>query len=66
MENNNSSEIKSWDTLPLTLTAEDTAAILNTSRESIYDMFAVNAIPTITVGKRKRVPREALRKWMGV
>ena len=66
MENKNSTDIKSWDILPLTLTADETAAILNTSRESIYDMFAVGAIPTIMVGKRKRVPREALRKWMGV
>ena len=57
--------IKSWDTPPFALTAGDTAAILGTSRESIYDMFAVGAIPTIIVGKRKRVPREALRCWMG-
>ena len=55
---------KSWETLPLTLTAADTAVILGISRESVYDLFGVNALPFITIGKRRRVPRESLRKWL--
>ena len=54
----------SWDSLPLTLTPADAAAVLGISRESVYDLFGASAIPTVTVGKRRRVPRESLRRWL--
>ena len=67
MKNNtmaNTNDIKSWETLPLTLTPADTATVLGISRESVYDLFGINAIPTVLVGKRRRVPRESLRRWL--
>ena len=57
-------DIKSWDVLPLTLTPADAAAVLGISRDSIYGLLAINAIPTVLVGKRRRVPRESLRRWL--
>ena len=60
----NTNDVKSWDTLPLTLTPADAAAVLGISRESVYDLFGACAIPTVTVGKRRRVPRELLRRWL--
>ena len=57
--------IKSWDTLPLKLTAAETAAVLGICRESVCDLFSAGTIPVITIGKTRRVSRDALRRWMG-
>ena len=55
---------RSWDSLPLLLTAADTAGILGISRESVYDLFVANEIPHVFIGKRRRVPKESLRRWV--
>ena len=57
-------DIKSWDALPLILNPEETASILGISRKNIYELFITNALPTVMVGKRRRVPRESLRRWL--
>ena len=57
-------DIKSWDALPLILNPEETASILGISRKNIYELFIMNALPTVMVGKRRRVPRESLRRWL--
>ena len=57
-------EIKSWERLPLTLTPADIAAVLGISRESVYDLLLSNSLPTVKIGKRRRVPRESLRRWL--
>ena len=57
-------QIRSWDSLPLVLTPDETAAILGICRESVYDLFNGQAIPTVMIGKRKRVPRESLRRLL--
>ena len=54
--------LTSWDLLPLTLTPADAAAVLGISRDSVYDLFGESAIPTVTVGKRRRISREVLRR----
>ena len=61
---NTPNNVKSWDTLPLTLTPADTAGVLGISRKSVYELVGLKAIPTVRVGKRCRVPRESLRRWL--
>ena len=60
----NTADIKSWDTLPLILNPAETAIVLGISRKNLYELFGINAIPTVMVGKRRRVPRESLRRWL--
>ena len=60
----NTNDIKSWDTLPLILNPAETAIVLGISRKNLYELFGINAIPTVMVGKRRRVPRESLRRWL--
>ena len=62
MPNNN--DIKTWNNLPLILNPAETASILGISRKNIYELFNTNALPTVMVGKRRRVPRESLRQWL--
>ena len=67
MKNNkmaNFADIKSWDALPLILNPAETASILGISRKNIYELFIINALPTVMIGKRRRVPRESLRRWL--
>ena len=60
----NSNDVKSWDTLPLILNPAETATVLGISRKNLYELFGINALPTVMVGKRRRVPRESLRHWL--
>ena len=60
----NTADIKSWDTLPLMLNPAETASVLGISRKNLYELFGTNDIPTVMIGKRRRVPRHSLRHWL--
>jgi excisionase family DNA binding protein len=50
----------------MTLTVEEAARALGISRGSAYEAVKAGDIPSITIGKRKLVPRAALEKKLAV
>ena len=54
----------SFDQLPLTLTADQVAAVLSISRANAYTLMHSKGFPTIRIGKRMVVHRDRLIDWM--
>ncbi len=54
----------SLDQLPLTLTADQVAAVLSISRANAYTLMHAKGFPTIRIGKRMVVHRDKLIEWM--
>ena len=54
----------SYDQLPLTLRANDIAAVLGISRAQTYSLMHQQGFPTIFIGKRMLVPRDKFLAWM--
>ena len=42
----------------------EAAELLGLCRSTVYELIASGAIPSITIGKSRRVPLEALRAWV--
>ena len=57
-------EMKSYDQLPLTLSAEDVAAVLGISRTNAYVLLHREDFPTLRIGKRLLVPRDRFIRWI--
>lgn len=60
----NNSKYTSFDQLPLVLSARDVADLLGISSTAAYGLLHSENFPTITVGWRQLVPRDALIEWM--
>ena len=56
--------MKSYDQLPLTLSAEDVAAVLGISRTNAYVLLHREDFPTLRIGKRLLVPRDRFIRWI--
>ena len=54
----------SLDQLPLTLKAEELAAVLGISRAGAYTLMRSKGFPTIFIGKRMVVYRDKFIQWM--
>ena len=54
----------SYDQLPLSLCANDIAAVLGISRANAYTLMRSTGFPTIFIGKRMIVPRDKFIEWM--
>jgi len=54
----------SYNQLPLSLNANDIAAVLGISRANAYTLMRAKGFPTIFIGKRMIVPRDKFIKWM--
>ena len=54
----------SYDQLPLSLCANDIAAVLGISRANAYTLMRSKGFPTIFIGKRMIVPRDKFIEWM--
>lgn len=50
--------------LPHVLTVDETAKILRINRTTAYEMVRQKQIPSIKLGRRIIVPRDALLKWL--
>ena len=50
--------------LPLTLNADQVAAVLSISRANAYSLMHSKGFPTIQIGKRMVVHRDKLIEWM--
>ncbi len=46
------------------LRPHEAAGLLGLCRSKVYKLIASGAIPSITIGKSRRVPLEALRAWV--
>ena len=56
---------KSFDQLPITIQAEDIAAILGISRAGAYTLMRSKGFPTIYVGKRRMIVlRDKFIAWL--
>ena len=54
----------SYNQLPLSLNANDIAAVLGISRANAYTLMHAKGFPTIFIGKRMIVPRDKFIEWM--
>ena len=54
----------SYNQLPLSLNANDIAAVLGISRANAYTIMRAKGFPTIFIGKRMIVPRDKFIEWM--
>ena len=54
----------SYNQLPLSLNANDIAAVLGISRANAYTLMRSKGFPTIFIGKRMIVPRDKFIEWM--
>ena len=54
----------SYDQLPLSLRAEDVAAVLGISRANAYTLMHAKDFPTIFIGKRMLVPKDKFLAWI--
>ena len=54
----------SYTQLPLSLNANDIAAVLGISRANAYTLMHSKGFPTIKIGKRMVVPKNKLIEWM--
>jgi excisionase family DNA binding protein len=48
----------------LLLKVEEGAYQIGVSRARMYELIASGAIPSLTIGRSKRIPAEALRDWV--
>ena len=54
----------SYNQLPLSMNANDIAAVLGISRANAYTLMRAKGFPTIFIGKRMIVPRDKFIEWM--
>jgi excisionase family DNA binding protein len=48
----------------LLLTVEEVANLTSLGRSTVYELIARGEIPSITIGRSRRIPVEALRAWI--
>ena len=58
------SVFKSYDELPLFLSAETVAKLLGISISSTYELMQQNDFPVLKIGNRKVVPKDRFRAWV--
>lgn len=61
-----SNVIKSYDDLPLMLSASDVAKVLSISRANAYELMhsRVTGFPVLRIGRRMLVPRDKFLVWI--
>lgn len=58
------SSVTSFDQLPITLKADQVAAVLGISRSNAYNLMRSEGFPTLHIGKRMLVPKDRLIHWI--
>ena len=56
--------VTSLDEMPVTLNADEMAAVLHISRARAYQLLHRAGFPTLKIGRRLLVTKDALRDWM--
>ena len=59
------SKFKSYQDLPLTLTAPEVGEVLGISRASAYELVRSKGFPHMKIGTRILVPRDKFLAWIG-
>lgn len=54
------------ENFPISLSADDVAAILNISRAGAYNLMNSEGFPSLRIGRRIVVQKDALLHWMEV
>ena len=54
----------SYDELPLLLNVKQLADLLGVSDSSVYELIQEDDFPSLRIGKRIVIPKEALRQWI--
>jgi excisionase family DNA binding protein len=49
---------------PLAVTPKEAAELLGVSRAKVNELVAAGEMPAMRVGRRQRIPIEALREWV--
>ena len=49
---------------PILLKAEQVCSIVNLGRSKVYELIATRQIPSISIGRSRRVLREDLMAWI--
>ena len=49
---------------PLLLTPKEAARALGLSQSYVYELLASDALPSITIGRTRRIPRRALEAFI--
>ena len=57
-------KFRSYDDLPLTLTAPEVGEVLGISRAKAYDLARSEGFPSMRIGTRILVPRNKLIRWI--
>lgn len=52
--------------LPMFLTVEDVAKVMGIGKPNAYELFKRQDFPSIRVGRRLVVAREAFLRWAGI
>ena len=60
----NEAKYKTYDDLPLMLSVPDLVEVLGISRAGAYELVKSEAFPSLHIGNRVLVPREALIAWI--
>lgn len=58
------SKFKTYQDLPLTLTAPEVGEVLGISRASAYELVRSEGFPRMKIGKRILVPRDKFIQWI--
>ena len=58
------SVFKSYDELPLFLSAETVSKLLGICISSTYELMQQNDFPVLRIGNRKVVPKDRFRAWV--
>ena len=56
--------VRSYEELPLFLSAQNVADVLGVSISSAYELMHEKGFPVIRVGNRLIVPKEKFREWV--
>jgi excisionase family DNA binding protein len=48
----------------LLLTPEETADVLGIGRSTVYDLMRLRLLPSVKIGRARRVPAEAVRSYV--
>ena len=57
-------KFKSYDDLPLTLTAPEVGEVLGISRAAAYELVRSKGFPSMRIGTRILVPKDRLIAWI--
>ncbi|PPK92516.1 excisionase family DNA binding protein [Kineococcus xinjiangensis] len=49
----------------LLLSPEEAAEVLGVGRSTVYDLMRMRLLPSVKIGRSRRVPVDALRRYVG-